>query len=282
MASSAGSGRRVRRGWGERIGVTVDRVRAHVGRRQAPEPGVLVRREHAERPAGLREHLVALEDHLVLRGPERDAASGERLRDRGVAVAGRGLVVAVRVDGARPERGGELGNRVPGERVPDDQSAAARAERGVELAHAVPDELHAPVVRRRQRVEDLAIEDEGAEDRARFPQRVEQRRVIEIAQVAAEPDQRAVLRALGHGRGPGAREAQVVRAHLVAPQQRTRAVVALEDNRRSSPGPVTRISPNWRLATCVPGTTSGLSRSASSSRADGRDVSGLDVNSCSG
>ena len=107
---------------------------------------------------------------LVLRGPERDAASRERLRDRGVARQRSRLVVAIGVDSARAERGGELGDRVPGERVPDDQSAAARAERSVELAHAVPDELHAPVVRRRQRVEDLAIEDEGAEDRARFPQ----------------------------------------------------------------------------------------------------------------
>ena len=81
-----------------------------------------------------------------------------------------------------------------------------------------------------QRVEDLAIEDEGAVDRARLRERVAERRVIEVAQVAAEPDERAVVaRALVTGGGPVPRgKRRSLRAHLVAPQQRAVAVVALE------------------------------------------------------
>ena len=100
------------------------------------------------------------------------------------------------------ERGGELGDRVPGARMPDDQPAAARAQRGVELAHAVPDEFDAAVVRRGQRIEDLAIEDERAVDRARVPERVAEGRMVEVAQVAPEPDERTVVHALGHVREP--------------------------------------------------------------------------------
>jgi putative transcriptional regulator len=54
---------------------------------------------------------------------------------------------------------------------------------------AVADELHAPVGAR-QRVEDVAVEDEGAPHLARRAQRVVQRGVVVGAQVAAQPDQR--------------------------------------------------------------------------------------------
>ena len=77
----------VRRRRRERVGVRSTGCGCRSDGRQRLEPGVPVRREHAERRAGLRQHLVALEDHLVLGGPERDAAVGERLRDGGVAIA---------------------------------------------------------------------------------------------------------------------------------------------------------------------------------------------------
>ncbi len=44
----------------------------------------------------------------------------------------------------------------------------------------------------RQRVEDRAVEDEAAPDLARGAQRVVQRGVVVGAQVAAQPDQRAI------------------------------------------------------------------------------------------
>jgi hypothetical protein len=66
-----------------------------------------------------------------------------------------------------------------------------RAQFGVHAHQAVADELHAPVGAR-QRVEDVAVEDEGAPHLARGAQRVVQRGVVVGAQVAAQPDQGAV------------------------------------------------------------------------------------------
>jgi hypothetical protein len=54
--------------------------------------------------------------------------------------------------------------------VPDDQRAAARPQRVVEFEQRPVDELDAPISIVAQRIDDLAIEDEGAMNAPRAPQ----------------------------------------------------------------------------------------------------------------
>jgi len=75
--------------------------------------------------------------------------------------------------------------------------AAAAAQCGIEPAHAFPDELDAAVGGRRQRVEYLAVEHERRIHRRPRCQRPGERVLVEVAEVAAEPDQGAAP-----GRGP--------------------------------------------------------------------------------
>ncbi len=150
----------------KRARVIVAGARRKVGGRQPLEPGVAVGREHGERPARLRQNFVAFEDHLVLCRAEGDPAPGEVLGDGGVAIPRRRLVVAVRVHRLDAKRRGQLRDRGSRVRVTDDQPAAARAQRGGEFGDAVVDELDAAVLACGQRVEDLAVEDERAVDRA--------------------------------------------------------------------------------------------------------------------
>ena len=84
----------------------------------------------------------------------------------------------------RARRG--IASRAPVQHV---QSSATGLERRLELVNAFPDESHAPVSIRAERVEDLGIEHEGAMHRLVHRQRRMQRSVVEIAQVAPEPDQ---------------------------------------------------------------------------------------------
>ena len=177
--------------------------------RQRREPGALVRREHRERRAGLRQDLAPLEDHLVARRAPVDAQVRERVRDRRVAIERGGLVVVVRVHRAHAEFARERRNRVARARVADDQAAAALAQRGVQFGDARVDELDAAVLGGGKRVEDLAVEDERAVDRTAFRERGGQRRMVAVPQVAAEPDEGGG--SVGHGgdgQGPGARLAE--------------------------------------------------------------------------
>ena len=52
-------------------------------------------------------------------------------------------------------------------------------------------EFDPPVGRVGQRIQDVAVEGEGADHLPRLPRRVMERGVVEIAQIAAEPDQGA-------------------------------------------------------------------------------------------
>ena len=165
------------------------RVRAQMRRRERLQPCIPVRREHRERLAGERQHLVALEDHLVLGRHERDAAPGELVRHRGVAVHRRRLVVVIGEDRVDFECRRERRNLFARPRMADDQATAVRAQCGVELAHAFPDELYATVLRRRRCVEDFAVEDERGVDGLSRAECARQRGVIEVAQVPPEPDQ---------------------------------------------------------------------------------------------
>ena len=156
------------------------------------EPSSLVRREHAEWRALLRAQLITLEDHLVFRFSKRNAAIGERFLDGGIACDRRRLVVAVRVHRVDPELRGQRGNCITRVVVSDDQRAAALAQRFVERDQAFTNEFDAPIRPRGQRVENLAIEDEEAQHFARVAKRVRERGVVEVAKIAAKPDERPV------------------------------------------------------------------------------------------
>ena len=145
------------------------------------------------------QHLAALEDHVVLRGVQGDAAVGERAAHAGVARERVRVVVVVGEDRLHVQLGGQGDDLVGAVAVADEQAHVRRRrarspsarQLGVERADALADELDAPVGAR-QRVEDRAVEDEGAPDLARRAQRVVERRVVGDAQVAAEPDERGV------------------------------------------------------------------------------------------
>jgi hypothetical protein len=74
-----------------------------------------------------------------------------------------------------------------------DQRTAARPKRGVELDEALANEFDAAVRECGQDVENFAIENERAEDMSRFAERVRECRVVEVAQIAPEPDERSGL-----------------------------------------------------------------------------------------
>ncbi len=127
-----------------------------------------------------------------------DAAVGQCATHRGVASERVRIVVVVgvdRLDMQLVREGDDLVARVA---VAHEKANAAHAmlpaERGqvrVERLDALDDELD-PAVGSRQRVEDAAIEHEGAPDFARCLQGVEQGGVVVDAQVATKPDQRRV------------------------------------------------------------------------------------------
>jgi putative transcriptional regulator len=148
------------------------------------------------------EDFVALEDHLVFESPEVDASLGERLPDRRVARERLRLVVAIGVDGVDEELRRNARNLVAGETLTYDQRAAALRKPAVELDEALADEFHTPVGARGQSIEDFAIEHENAEHFPRIAQRMRERRVIEVAKIAAKPDERPVQ---GGGRAHGRR-----------------------------------------------------------------------------
>jgi len=98
-------------------------------------------------------------------------------------------VITIGVDGRHPDGAGQFGNLFACPAVAHDQAAAPGLQRGVEFAQRFMDEMHAPVTLRRQRIKDLAVEDEGAMDLARFGQGRAQGRMVVVAQVATEPDE---------------------------------------------------------------------------------------------
>ena len=167
------------------------------------QPRVPVRREHRERRAGLRQHFVALEDHLVLERAKRDALRARAHRRRRRRARARRLVVVIgedRGDAELARRGaGSRRARAHGARsAPPPRARSAR----ISSRDAVVDELDAPVVGR-------AAARRGSRGRTRTrsrpapraAQRVRERRVVEVAQVAAEPDERP-----GGASGVGGRE----------------------------------------------------------------------------
>ena len=189
----------------EGCGVALDGIGLHEEVVELGEPRGPVRREHAVRLAAAGQHLAALEDHVVLRRVQGDAAIGEGAARARVAGERVRVVVVIgehRLDVKLDREGDDLVGAVAvANQEANVRHAVRRAEPGQvggEGVDALDDELDA-TIGARQLVEDRAVVDERAPDLARRPQRVIERGVVGDAQVAAEPDQRRV-EGLLHGR----------------------------------------------------------------------------------
>ena len=170
------------------VGVMPHRIGLQIEVVDLRQPRTLVGREHGVRLAGLGQHLVALEDRLVLGDRHQDADIGQRAEHLRVARDRLGLVVAVGEHGLHVERLRDLGDLVFRTRVSHDQPAAQRAQVGVERDQRFADEFDAAICAR-QRLEDVRVEHEHADHLAAAAQRLPQRRVVVDAQVASEPHQ---------------------------------------------------------------------------------------------
>ena len=134
------------------------------------------------RPAAQRQHLAALEDHVVLGGVQRHAAVGQRAAHARVARQRRRFVVVVGVDRLHAQLAcASARYRLVRPAVAHDQPARlrCRAQRPARAARRRrPTRLSRMNSTRRscarQRVEDVAVEDEGAPHLARRLQRVVQ------------------------------------------------------------------------------------------------------------
>jgi hypothetical protein len=70
--------------------------------------------------------------------------------------------------------------------------ARQQVERGIEFSDRIPDELDAAVRALGQSIEDRGVEDECAMDALETAQRMIERSMVVIAQVAAKPDEGSV------------------------------------------------------------------------------------------
>ena len=137
---------------------------------------------------------------MVLAGVQGDAGIGQSAAHLRIACQRRRLVVVAGVHRLYAQLLRQRRDLVARPAVAHDQAGAGHALRGtefrqlrVQVGEAVQDELH-PAVGARQRIKDLAVEDEDTPDVASRPQRMVQRRMVVGAQVAAKPDQRSVNR----------------------------------------------------------------------------------------
>ena len=169
--------------------------------RQTLEPGVLVRREHAIGPAGLRHHLAPLEHHMVLHADPLDALPRQCLQH--LAIPGKGLRLVVMaghhpVHAERRCQGRDFLDRAA---MPHDQthpigigycaSLGPSPQRRVDFGQGSVDEGHT-LVSPRQRLQDIGVVNEGTPHAPGATQGVVQRRVVVASKVAAQPNQRAV------------------------------------------------------------------------------------------
>ena len=162
-------------------------------RPQCSEPGVLVRREHGERRTGAGQHFIAVKDHLVLLMMECNPQMPERLRDLDIAALRVRFVIAIDVDRIDFELERERPNFVDRNAMPNDEAASVKLQRGMELLERGHDELDAAIGTILQPIEDRAIEHERAMDAPRIAQCRRKRCMVMIAQIAAEPAQRASI-----------------------------------------------------------------------------------------
>ena len=143
--------------------------------------------------------MIAVENEVVSVLAHR---GGRSLPLTGEARPKKGRVVEVHGPPVERELRRNARNLVAGETLTYDQRATALRKPAVELDEALADEFHTPVGARGQCIEDFAIEDENAEHFPRIAHRMRERRVIEVAKIAAKPYERPVQ---GGGRAHGRR-----------------------------------------------------------------------------
>jgi hypothetical protein len=172
-----------------------DRIGPHeiliAGFVQLFKPCILIRREHRKRSALAGQHFVFFKDHVIL---ERVRCAALLLKLQGhafIARDGGRFEIVIEKNRVHAESFGQRGNRFVAARMLRDQRAAVLPERRVQLAHAVMDEVHTPVLAR-QRVQNLAVENEGAVHAPTALQRFVKRRIVGKSQVAAKPHQAAI------------------------------------------------------------------------------------------
>ena len=190
LAAEAGHGGRERRERPRRLRLLA----------QLALPGPAIRREDAERPARLGEHLAALEDHAVL-GREHPHAEMPGLAHDGCVAPrriGRGIAVEAEQIGARlAQQLRDDANRIA---AAQQERPAARGEIAREALQAIEQEAHARRPRA-GRAQDPLVEHEDGEQRVRFARSLRERGVVAQPQVVAEP----VERERHEPREPGAR-----------------------------------------------------------------------------
>jgi hypothetical protein len=173
---------------------------------EALEPGVAVGCEHGIRTPGLRQHLISVEQHLILERLEGNAVRLQNRGDRTVASLGQRFIVTIGKHRGHTKRPRQLGNLASGPAVANDQCAAACAQRCVEFDQRLADELDATVAASLQGVENLPVENESAIDLSSTAQRFGKRGVIVITQIAPKPDKNRFQHPSPNGRtGPRGR-----------------------------------------------------------------------------
>ena len=145
-----------------------------------------------QRRAALREHVIAVEGRLVLRGEPANAVAIEGGCDGSVARLRVGLVIAIRKHGADLQLHGERGNHGAGIAMAHDETATLRGERAVELGDRRMDELDATIGAIGKRIENRGVVHERASNVPAALQCGGERGMVVVAEVAAHPAERAL------------------------------------------------------------------------------------------
>ncbi len=184
------------------------------------QPGGAVGRKDRVRFALGRQHLVALENHVLFDGAQRPPVLPQGALDGRIAREGFGLIVASAEHRLRAQLGSQRGDRLARAGVAHDQRGAVFAQSGVDLRHRRQDELHPPIRLQpalQQRIENVSVEHKRQRHLVAGAQGGVQRRVVVQAQIAPQPDQ--TERQFFHGRaggtvGNGSRHVQRVREKM--------------------------------------------------------------------
>ena len=120
-----------------------------------------------------------------------DAAAVQRGLHRGVARQCGGVVVVIEKHGIGPQLGRQLHDFVARDAVSDDEAAAPGLQGLLQLADAGVDERDPAVGRIGERIQNFPVEDKGTDHLPCLLERMEKCGMVEVAQIAAKPDQGA-------------------------------------------------------------------------------------------
>jgi len=118
-----------------------------------------------------------------------DILDVQRGLDGGVARQRGRVIIVIEKHGVDPKFGNQLHDLVACKPMPDDESAAPGLQGLLQLGDAGVDERDPTVAWIGELIQDIAVENEGADYFAGEFERVIERSVIVVAQVTAKPDQ---------------------------------------------------------------------------------------------